>query len=233
MAFYQRASKLAFVPAGSAAAAASSSLILGQYTSSKTNQKVNLIATQNLTTIVKNNVTAFARASGNLRYFSSIPKEVTVKGSGNGFVQWYEGHLTSRPVTTKAITGSILWGVGDFVAHVIPVFFDKDTDSSCDGDESTITKKEFKYNFPRTARAVIFGFAIHAPLSHVHFNFLEWMTIRGGFQGLSIPVFKTIMEQVSCANIYYDHDTFFLQEWSYHSILSGATNITFLVLNWC
>jgi protein Mpv17 len=43
---------------------------------------------------------------------------------------------------------------------------------------------------------MFFGFAIHAPLSHVHFNLLEWMTVKGGFTGLSIPVFKTIMGQV-------------------------------------
>lgn len=54
----------------------------------------------------------------------------------------------------------------------------------------------FKYDWPRTGRAVFFGFAIHAPLSHVHFNFLEWMTKRFGITGLSIPLFKTFMEQV-------------------------------------
>eukprot|EP00571_Detonula_confervacea_P004825 CAMPEP_0172317642 /NCGR_PEP_ID=MMETSP1058-20130122/32286_1 /TAXON_ID=83371 /ORGANISM="Detonula confervacea, Strain CCMP 353" /LENGTH=298 /DNA_ID=CAMNT_0013032255 /DNA_START=34 /DNA_END=930 /DNA_ORIENTATION=+ len=202
MAFYQRASKLAFMPAGGVAAAASTSILLGRYTTSTTNQKMNQVATHNLTTITNNTSTAFLR-TGYQRNFasSSLLKELkgasgtinTAKG-GKGFVQWYEGHLNSRPVITKAITGSILWGVGDFVAQVIPIFFEKDTDS--DGDESTAaTKKEFKYDFLRSARAVIFGFAIHAPLSHLHFNFLEWMTVRGGFQGLSIPVFKTIMEQ--------------------------------------
>lgn len=109
-----------------------------------------------------------------------------------GFVEWYEGHLNSRPVLTKAITGACLWGLGDGVAQVVPTLIE---DETTDGDVADTKKKEFKYNFPRTARAVTFGFVIHAPLSHVHFNLLEWMTVKGGFTGLSIPIFKTIMEQ--------------------------------------
>jgi hypothetical protein len=137
---------------------------------------------------------------------SSAPKEVakdiggasgttaTVGGS-KGFVHWYEGHLSSRPVTTKAITGSFLWGVGDFVAQVVPTFFAKD--GVDDFTTGAVIKKEFAYDFPRTAKAVFFGFVIHAPLSHVHYNFLEWMTVKAGLQGLTITVFKTVMEQVS------------------------------------
>jgi len=99
----------------------------------------------------------------------------TVEGR-KGFVHWYEGHLSSRPVTTKAITGSFLWGIGDFVAQVAPTFFAED-----DVDDFTtraVIKKEFANDFPRTAKAVFFGFVIHAPLSHVHYNFLEWMTVK-------------------------------------------------------
>ena len=105
-----------------------------------------------------------------------------------GFVEWYEGHLKSRPVVTKAVTGACLWGLGDAVAQVVPTLIEVE-------DSDVATKKEFKYDIPRTARAVTFGFAIHAPLSHLHFNLLEWMTVKGGFAGLSIPVFKTVMEQ--------------------------------------
>jgi len=127
------------------------------------------------------------------RLLSTIPKEVesTVSSSSakksKGFVQWYEGHLQARPVTTKAITGSILWGLGDIVAQVVPTYFaDNDITDKKNGDES-VTKKEFKYDFPRTGKAVLFGFALHAPLSHLHFNFLEWMTVKSGLKGLSIP----------------------------------------------
>lgn len=210
------------MPAGGAAAAASASLILGgrTCTSSTRNQKINHVATRRLTAITDN---AFANSNSNnfpsrtvrhRKFASSIPKEAegasisktaeAVKEGGNkspGFVEWYEGHLRSRPVTTKAITGSILWGVGDVVAQVVPTFFGDDAGNRDDKNEeesnetAVIEKREFHYDVPRTARAVIFGFALHAPLSHLHFNFLEWMTVRGGFQGFSIPVFKTVMEQ--------------------------------------
>mmetsp|Transcript_8610 Transcript_8610/g.15198 ORF Transcript_8610/g.15198 Transcript_8610/m.15198 type:complete len:322 (-) Transcript_8610:120-1085(-) len=224
MAFYQRMSKLALAPAGAAAAASATSILLGGscrcYTSSTTIQKLNQVASQKLNTIIAKKTVSFttfpSRATGyQQRKFSSSggtsssSGTKTVKGGSSnnnnnkGFVEWYEGHLNSRPVTTKAITGSILWGVGDAVAQVAPTFFEKDDNTNGnDTDEPSSSsvvmatqKKEFKYDLIRTARAVIFGFVIHAPLSHLHFNFLEWMTVRGGFQGLRIPVFKTIMEQ--------------------------------------
>lgn len=122
---------------------------------------------------------------------SSTTTKSASKGNG-GFVEWYENHLQNRPVTTKAVTGSILWGLGDFVAQVVPTVM-QDTQK----EHEQVEKKEFQYDYPRTARAMFFGFGIHAPLSHLHFNFLEWMTVRGGFTGLGIPVFKTVMEQVS------------------------------------
>ena len=126
--------------------------------------------------------------------FLSTEAVTTSSSKRKGFVEWYEGHLSARPVLTKAITGACLWGLGDVVAQVVPAFIQDAADDDND-DNGTRKTKEFKYDFPRTARAVTFGFAIHAPLSHVHYNFLEWMTIRGGFKGLSIPVFKTVMEQ--------------------------------------
>jgi hypothetical protein len=122
---------------------------------------------------------------------SSSTSNNVSKGKG-GFVEWYENHLQNRPVVTKAVTGSILWGLGDFVAQVVPTMM-QDTQQQ----QQQVEKKEFQYDYPRTARAMFFGFGIHAPLSHLHYNFLEWMTVRGGFTGLGIPVFKTVMEQVS------------------------------------
>ncbi|KAL7442067.1 hypothetical protein ACHAXM_011294 [Skeletonema potamos] len=132
--------------------------------------------------------TLFARRGARfLSAEAATPSSASVKRKG--FVEWYEGHLSSRPVLTKAITGACLWGLGDVVAQVVPTMIQDD-----DGDGDT-KKKEFHYDIPRTARAVTFGFAIHAPLSHVHYNLLEWMTVKGGFTGLSIPIFKTVMEQ--------------------------------------
>jgi hypothetical protein len=117
-----------------------------------------------------------------------VTETVAKPSSSPSFVQWYEGHLEKRPVLTKSITGSILWGIGDIVAQLIPqLAFESD-----DGEN----KEALTYDLVRTGRAVAFGGFIHAPTSHVHFNLLEWMTVRTGLSGLAIPVFKTVMEQV-------------------------------------
>jgi hypothetical protein len=80
--------------------------------------------------------------------------------------------------------GSILWGLGDGVAQIVPRL--------SEGEEVSLDS----YDLPRTGRACFFGGAIHAPTSHVHFNFLEWMTKRFAITGeFSIPIFKTVMEQ--------------------------------------
>jgi hypothetical protein len=92
------------------------------------------------------------------------------------FVAWYESKLQAHPVLTKMVTGGILWSVGDAVAQIVPPM--------------THGESIAEYDWARTGRAGFFGFAIHAPTSHVHFNFLEWMTVRSGFTGLQIPIFK-------------------------------------------
>eukprot|EP00540_Astrosyne_radiata_P008175 CAMPEP_0116869474 /NCGR_PEP_ID=MMETSP0418-20121206/27781_1 /TAXON_ID=1158023 /ORGANISM="Astrosyne radiata, Strain 13vi08-1A" /LENGTH=237 /DNA_ID=CAMNT_0004505577 /DNA_START=29 /DNA_END=739 /DNA_ORIENTATION=- len=107
----------------------------------------------------------------------------TAASPSKSFLQWYEGHLQARPVQTKMVTGSLLWGIGDTVAQVVPVVA---------GQASSNT---FQYDWARTGRAAFFGFAIHAPCSHLHFNFLEWLTVRAQVTGLGIPIFKAFMEQ--------------------------------------
>lgn len=120
---------------------------------------------------------------------AAAPSKAPTPESSKSFVQWYEGCLDQSPVITKMVTGSILWGIGDGVAQLIPQVAFDDSDSKSE-------KRDFTYDLPRTGRAVFFGFALHAPTSHVHFNFLEWITVRANVTGLGIPVFKTIMEQV-------------------------------------
>lgn len=107
--------------------------------------------------------------------------------SSKSFAEWYEHHLEKSPVLTKAITGAILWGIGDGVAQVVPHL--------AQDDSSNPHEEAFEYDWKRTGRAVTFGGVLHAPTSHVHFNFLEWLTHRVGATGLGIPVFKTVMEQ--------------------------------------
>lgn len=141
-----------------------------------------------------------AFTSSNNRSFASSSSS----SSSTSFMAWYEHHLSTRPVLTKMITGSILWGVGDAVAQIVPQIAPSTSSPTATptSDDVTITtsrtstsSKPFTYDIVRTARASFFGFAIHAPTSHVHYNFLEYITVKGGFTGLYIPVFKTIMEQ--------------------------------------
>lgn len=123
---------------------------------------------------------------------STAAKTATSKAKGFSFLAWYEGHLNARPVFTKMCTGSILWGIGDAVAQIVPhVSASNETSAS-----SSTPLPQLEYDWPRTGRAVFFGFVIHAPTSHVHFNFLEYITIQAGVKGLGIPVFKAFMEQV-------------------------------------
>lgn len=116
---------------------------------------------------------------------TAAPQPLPAPPQSKSFMEWYEGHLQASPVKTKMATGTILWGVGDAVAQLVP---------HVAGGGGSLT--DFKYDYPRTGRAALFGLALHAPTSHVHFNFLEWMTHKVGVAGLGIPVFKTIMEQV-------------------------------------
>ncbi|OEU10935.1 hypothetical protein FRACYDRAFT_163053, partial [Fragilariopsis cylindrus CCMP1102] len=104
----------------------------------------------------------------------------------------YEHHLSKSPITTKMISGAFLWGIGDMVAQIIPQIIV----SNDDGD-NTLLIDDIVSNLDwiRTGKAVLFGFAIHAPASHGHFNLLEYMTKKLKLTGLSIPIFKTIMEQ--------------------------------------
>lgn len=227
MATFQKVTKMATVPIGAAALTSASSLFLGRQTVSKSTNQVSNAASRQLHSAIKdrclkvnyqhlqrqqqqqqhklynstnNATTTMMRRVAGKRNFSTAP---AAKPTNKSFMEWYEGHLESRPVLTKMITGSALWGLGDLVAQIVPVvFFDDGVASAAapsDGKDakkgSASATKEFEYDYARTGRAMIFGFGLHAPLSHAHFNFLEWMTVKGGFTGLSIPVFKAFMEQ--------------------------------------
>ena len=138
-------------------------------------------------------------ANGSNRYYSAT----TTSASGStrkSLLQRYEELLESDPVKTKMVTGSFLWGLGDFVAQVVPQLMssdDEDKDEKNDSvNSSSSSSKGFNYDLVRTGRAVFFGFALHAPLSHVHYNFLESLTVRLGITGgIKIPIFKAVMEQ--------------------------------------
>jgi len=216
MASYHRSTKIAAAPVGAGFVIASS--YFGQKTSTCSISRFSSAATKSLrhrtaySTYVRSNQ-AFPRPTSlskcqyrqkstcaTVKLEPSSPKTVAAP-TGSNLMQWYESHLQSNPVRTKMATGSFLWGLGDFVAQVVPTILPNGktgpTTDHTNDTATTNTTNTFTYDYPRTARAVLFGFAIHAPLSHVHFNLLESMTIRGGFSGLTIPIFKTTMEQVN------------------------------------
>lgn len=126
------------------------------------------------------------------RYYASQSATSANTAAGKrSFIQRYEDLLQSDPVKTKMVTGSFLWGLGDLVAQVVPQMFASSSLDLKKDDEEGV-----EYDFMRTGRAVFFGFALHAPLSHVHYNFLESLTIRLGITGgFQVPIFKAVMEQ--------------------------------------
>lgn len=194
-----RVTRMAVAPVGAAASLTTASILLGEKSSSRMATKSVDTATKLmlqqprrfLSTVSKDTakkVTETAHRSLAEAAAPSAPETAVAATKDvvppQSFMRWYEHHLQERPVPTKMVTGSILWSLGDIVAQVVPYMADKDEN-----------KPAFHYDWPRTGRAAFFGFAIHAPGSHLHFNFLEWMTVKGGFTGLTIPVFKTVMEQ--------------------------------------
>jgi len=218
MSYFLKHPKIAVGPMGAFALTSASSILMGRHTSQQTSKKATQTASRYLNSCAQelykykiHNVPLQNQNQFQCRFLSSetskqatpAAKEASAKSS-SGFVAWYEIHLQARPIATKAVTGSILWGLGDIVAQIVPSMMENDdeaptpidTAQSQEHETQLVAKKtDFEYDYPRTARAMFFGFAIHAPLSHMHFNFLEWMTIKGSFSGLSIPIFKTVMEQ--------------------------------------
>lgn len=142
------------------------------------------------TTVLKTTTfSSFILLANRHRQFSSG----TTRTSKFQFVEWYESHLQASPVRTKMVTGGLLWGLGDVVAQVIPTLVYNPPNNK----ENSTSKSNIltNYDLARTSRAVFFGFVVHAPIAHLHYNFLESLTVRLGIQGLYIPVFKAFMEQ--------------------------------------
>ena len=55
---------------------------------------------------------------------------------------------------------AVLFGLGDVIAQF------------------AVKKEGDKFDFPRLGRAWIFGTFILGPLGHLHYNFIEWFTVR-------------------------------------------------------
>ena len=89
----------------------------------------------------------------------------------------YETALVSWPVPTKMATGCVLWTLGDFTAQTLT----KDDRDPLDG--------------ARLGRVAFYGGLMHAPIAHVHYNFLEWAVVRANVANARRPVVKVVVEQ--------------------------------------
>lgn len=55
---------------------------------------------------------------------------------------------------------AVLFGLGDVIAQFV------------------VKKEGDKFDFPRLGRAWVFGTFILGPLGHLHYNFIEWLTVH-------------------------------------------------------
>ena len=191
-----RVARLAAAPAGAATAITTTSFFLGEKSvSTASNRLVQKSLHNGLQLQQRRAFSDPVKISGDsttARFKSTSTVANLQKGvERQSFVDWYEMHLHASPIKTKMVTGGILWGVGDAVAQGVPVMMQKNA--------STVP---FEYDWVRTGRAAFYGFAIHAPLSHLHYNFLEYLTIKAGVKGLGITIFKTFMEQVRSCQLF-------------------------------
>ena len=88
-----------------------------------------------------------------------------------------EAALVSRPVPTKMATGCALWSLGDFTAQSL---------TRADGEA---------LDGARLGRVAVYGGLLHAPIAHVHYNFLEWAVVRADVAVARRPVVKVVVEQ--------------------------------------
>ena len=78
---------------------------------------------------------------------------------------------------TKACTSLVLFGAGDVLAqvHRLPSALQSSVLLIKQVVDQGSALKVNSYDFGRTARAGIFGFALLGPLSHCHYTFMHWL----------------------------------------------------------
>lgn len=189
--FTLRVARLATAPAGAATLITTTSYFLGEKSVSTASNRVAQSTLQQVMQLQQRRaftdpVKLAGEASANRFKSTTTVANIQKSPESQSFVQWYEKHLQASPVKTKMVTGGLLWSLGDVVAQGVPVMM------QAEGPDNG----PFEYDVMRTGRAAFYGFAIHAPLSHLHFNFLEYLTVKVGVKGLGITIFKTFMEQV-------------------------------------
>ena len=74
-------------------------------------------------------------------------------------VKVYWDTYSDAPVCVLFVL-AVLFGLGDVIAQFV------------------VKKEGEKFNFPRLGRALVFGTFILGPLGHLHYNFIEWLTVH-------------------------------------------------------
>ncbi|GMF19089.1 unnamed protein product [Phytophthora lilii] len=101
-----------------------------------------------------------------------------------GFRVKYDRWLRDSPLLTKGITSAILFGLGDRIAQRI------ENSETTDGDR---IDAEDRHGLQRTARMMVWGGILFAPVGHAWYNFLE-KTVRG--KGTASIVKKIAADQL-------------------------------------
>lgn len=96
----------------------------------------------------------------------------------------YDGWLRSSPVLTKALTSAVLFGVGDRIAQRVEKSRVGKTGDQEDDDDRTASVL-------RTARMMLWGGALFAPIAHTWVNFVER---KVGSKGVEVVTKKILLD---------------------------------------
>jgi protein Mpv17 len=94
----------------------------------------------------------------------------------------YDGWLRSSPVLTKSVTSALLFGVADRIAQRVEKLKRRDQNDEHQQDDAGLE---------RTARMMLWGGAIFAPIAHTWVNFVER---KVGSSGAAVVIKKILLD---------------------------------------
>ncbi|KAE8896676.1 hypothetical protein PF005_g30743 [Phytophthora fragariae] len=103
-----------------------------------------------------------------------------------GFRVTYDRWLRDSPLLTKGVTSAVLFGIGDRVAQRIERS-ERASDSDIDSDSDD------RHGLHRTARMMLWGGVLFAPVGHAWYNWLE-RVVRG--KGAASIAKKVVADQL-------------------------------------
>uniref|UniRef100_A0A7N0TNT1 Uncharacterized protein n=1 Tax=Kalanchoe fedtschenkoi TaxID=63787 RepID=A0A7N0TNT1_KALFE len=89
-------------------------------------------------------------------FSTSVPKRT--EGGGGGLVAWYLGMVKSRPVLTKSVTCSLIYGAADLSSQTIA---------------RTASEEPVPYDPLRTLRMAAYGMVVLGPTLHLWFGLMS------------------------------------------------------------